>query len=409
MRRDATAGGSRALAGTNQAASGEVPEAAAIKASYVTIHDPLDIAAWSGLNRHIALALEAQGIELQYVGALKDPLSIAKKVRFRAGQALGLPRYMPDRSHLSSRYYARQISGRIDPSCNLVFATGTIPTAYLETDQPQAFWTDATLPMMLDFYPAYSNISRRSRRAGLDLERRGLEGTSLAIYSSAWAATGAIEYFDLDPEKVVVVPFGANLEDPPTAEEVDAIAAARSPERCQLLFLAVEWERKGGDIAVEAARWLNALGIPTTLVVVGCTPPAEHAREEFVDCRGFLDKKSAEGTAELRRLLAESHFLIHPARADATPIALAEASGFGLPVVASQVGGIPTIVRDGCNGYTLPSESEGEAYAALVKELFEDRQRMLSLARDTYGEYASRLNWDASGAAVARHLARLVR
>jgi glycosyltransferase involved in cell wall biosynthesis len=408
MRRDATAGATRALASTDPAAPGSADEAVEVKAAYVTIQDPLDIASWSGLNRHIALAVEARGVDLQYIGALRDPLTFPKKVWFRAREALRLPRYLPDRSHLTSRYFARQVSRRLDPSCEVVFGTGTIATAYLETEQPQAFWSDATLPMMLDFYPAYSNVSRRSRRAGLDLERRGLERTALAIYSSRWAADGAIEYFGIDPDKVAVVPFGANVVDPPTPDDIEEIVSARSDERCRLLFLAVEWERKGGDIAVETARRLNEAGVPTTLVVVGCEPPADAAREPFVECRGFLDKKSVEGNAELRRLLAGSHFLIHPARADATPIALAEASAFALPVLASQAGGIPTIVEDGRNGYTLPNHFDGEQYAALVKELFDDRPRMLRLAHDSYGEYLSRLNWDSSGAAVARALARLV-
>jgi hypothetical protein len=403
MRREAIGGGVRAL-GSN----GERRLGAEVTAAYVTLDDPLDVASWSGTNRHIALALEAQGVDMRYVGALRDPLLTAKKIRFRAGRALGLPRYMLDRSHLSSRGYAKQVARRLDPDCNVVFATGTIPIAFLETELPVAFWADATLPVMLGFYPMYSNVSPRSARMGIELERRALERTSLAIYSSEWAASAAIDHFGLDPDSVAVVPFGANLEDPPNTEDVAVMASRRSSDRCQLLFLAVEWERKGGDVAVEAARSLNAAGIETTLVVVGCEPPHE-LRRPYVECRGFLDKKTEHGRAELRSLLAESHFLIHPARADATPIALPEASAFGLPVVASAVGGIPTIVRGGRNGYTLDPGSSGADYAVILQELFEDRCRLLSLAQSAHEEYTTRLNWDAAGRAVVSRVAQLLR
>jgi len=344
---------------------------------------------------------------MRYVGALRDPYLTAKKIRYRVGEALGWRRYLADRSHLTAKSYARQVRRRLEGSdYDVVFATGTTAIAFMRTQRPVAFWTDAVLPVMLDFYPSYSDVSRRSMRAGLELERRALERTSLAIYSSEWAAVAAIEHFQLEPDRVMVVPFGANIDSPPTTEEIERIAEERSLDHCQLLFLAVEWERKGGDIAVEAARWLNDSGIPTTLVVAGCSPPPDQS-EPFVQYRGFLDKKTETGQAELRRLLAESHFLIHPARADATPIVLAEASAFGLPVVASSVGGIRTIVRSGRNGYTLSPEADGEVYGALVKDIFEDRTRMRTLARSSHCEYRIRLNWDAAGAAVAQRLEQL--
>jgi glycosyltransferase involved in cell wall biosynthesis len=380
----------------------------ALKAGYVTLGDPRDVAAWSGTNRHMALALEAQGVELCYVGALRDPYITAKKIRRRVGEALGWRRYLPDRSHLSARSYARQVRRRLEGSdCDVVIATGTIPIAFVRTELPVVFWSDAVLPAMLDFNPSYSDVCHRSMRAGLELERRGLERTSLAIYSSEWAATAAIEHFQLEPGRVTVVPFGANIDRPPTAEEIERIAEERSLDHCQLLFLAVEWETKGGNIAVEAAQWLNQSGIPTTLIVAGCSPPPDQSKP-FVECRGFLDKKTETGQAELRRLLAESHFLIHPARAEAFGIVLAEASAFGLPIVASSVGGIRTIVRSGRNGYALSPEAGGEVYGALVKDMFEDRKQMLTLARSSYHEYRSRLSWDAAGAAVTRRLEQLL-
>jgi glycosyltransferase involved in cell wall biosynthesis len=379
-----------------------------LKTAYVTLDDPLDVASWSGINKHMALALEGQGVEMRYVGALRDRYLAVKKIRYRVGEALGLLRYLPDRSHLSARSYARQVQARLERSdCDVVFATGTIPLAFLRTELPVAFWSDATLPVMLDFYPSYSNVSRRSMRAGLELEQRALQQTSLAIYSSEWAAEAAIEHFQLERDRVMVVPFGANIDSAPTTEEIERIAEERSREHCQLLFLAVEWERKGGDIAVEAARWLNERAIPTTLVVAGCSPPAD-VSEPFVECRGFLDKKTRRGRAELHQLLAESHFLIHPARADATPIVLPEASAFGLPILASSVGGICTIVRSARNGYTLSPEADGEVYGALIKDMFEDRKRMLKLAHSSHREYRTRLNWDAAGAAVVQRLEQLV-
>jgi glycosyltransferase involved in cell wall biosynthesis len=128
-----------------------------------------------------------------------------------------------------------------------------------------------------------------------------------------------------------------------------------------------------------------------------------------VECRGFVDKRTAAGRAELGRLLSESHVLIHPARAEAYGLALTEASAFGVPVVAAAVGGITTIIRDGRNGYALPPDADGAEYAAVVAGVVEDRARMLELARSSRAEYDARLNWEVAGRAVVDRLTRLAR
>ena len=378
-----------------------------MKLAYVTPEDPLSVASWSGTNRSIALALAAQGVELQYVGPLRNPFDVPQRVRYHLQERLRMPRYLPSRSVLTARSYAREIAGRLEDDVDAVFATGTIPVAFLETELPVVFWADAAFAEMLDFYPAYSRIARGSVTAGNRLEQMGLDRADLAIYSSDWGAQSALRHYDVAPEKVDVVPFGANIDPVPEPAEIEAFLGARAADRLQLLFLAVEWERKGGDLAIETARLLNERGIPTTLVVVGCTPPDGEA-PGFVDLRGFVSKKTDEGRAELRRLLAESNLLIHPARADATPVALPEASAHGLPVLAAAVGGIPTIIRDGVNGYALSAGSAPEAYAALAAVLAGDPGRYRALALSAAAEFRTRLNWTSAGAAVVERVRALL-
>src|SRR5947209_8976862 len=121
-----------------------------LNALYVTIADPLDASGWSGINRHMALALQRQGLKTQFAGPLGDPYSSLKRVRSRVNRVLGRRRYLPDRSHLSAKAYARQVRGRMSEGLDLVFSTGIIPLAYLDTQLPTVFWADATMPAMVD-------------------------------------------------------------------------------------------------------------------------------------------------------------------------------------------------------------------------------------------------------------------
>lgn len=94
---------------------------------------------------------------------------------------------------------------------DVVFSPGTIPIAHLKTNYPIVFWADATFAGMIDFYPSFSNLCSRSIRDGNRMEQAALSKCSLAIYSSEWAAKTALDNYDVNPQKVKVVPFGANI------------------------------------------------------------------------------------------------------------------------------------------------------------------------------------------------------
>ena len=46
--------------------------------------------------------------------------------------------------------------------------------------------------------------------------------------------------------------------------------------RCHLLFLEVDWVRKGGDIAFETLLKLEELDMQAELLVCGCAPSETH-------------------------------------------------------------------------------------------------------------------------------------
>ena len=103
-----------------------------------------------------------------------------------------------------------------------------------------------------------------------------LNRPALAIFYSEWAARDAIRFYNLDPAKVRVIPPGPGFDAQFTFEEAQQMVRARPKDRCRLLFVGMAWERKGGDIVVEVAKQLDAAGLPTELMLVGC-PPAEKA------------------------------------------------------------------------------------------------------------------------------------
>lgn len=90
----------------------------------------------------------------------------------------------------------------------------------------------------------------------------------------------------------------------------------------------MEWERKGGEVALRVAELLNKRGLETELHIVGNY--LKRSMPNFVHRHGFISKNSKQGRDHLDQIFSESHFLILPTMADCIPVVLAEASSFGL-------------------------------------------------------------------------------
>jgi len=284
------------------------------------------------------------------------------------------------------------------------------PLSYLECKQPIVIWTDTTIASAIDFYPRYfrDSICAESIRDILEVERSLLERCRLAIFSSEWGARNAMDFYGLDPARVKVVPFGANLRCTRTFEDIEKLVDSRPRNKCKLLFIGVEWLRKGGDIVLEVVSELNKAGLPTELTVVGCDPIVDGPIRDFVRLLGYISNANEEGANRLNALLAESHFLIMPSRAETYGHVYCEASSFGVPSLASDVGGIPTAVRNNVNGRTFPRNASAKEYCEYITSLFCDYAKYTELAQSSFHEYEARLNWDVAGKTVRNLLEKML-
>jgi glycosyltransferase involved in cell wall biosynthesis len=383
--------------------------ASVMKISYVTTYDARNIKSWSGTAHHMARSLIEQSIELNYIGSLKEKYSLLLKTKQHISNYLSkkslAKKYLRDRDPIILKSYARQVSSKLSHlDSDIVFSPGTIPIAYLECQQPIVFWTDVTFRGLVDFYPEFTNLSPETIRNGDAMEKSALERCRLAIYSSDWAAETAVKYYGIEASKVKVIPFGANTECNRNFDDIKAIVCSRPANTCRLLFLGVNWYRKGGNIAFKVAQELNNMGLNTELTVVGCQPIIKDPFPNFVKPLGFIKKSSSEGLRTINKLLAESHFLILPSVADCSPIVFCEANSFGVPCLSTDVGGIPTIIKDDLNGKIFTRGTGISEYCAYIYSLFSEYSLYKDLALSSFNEYQSRLNWSIAGQTVKKLL-----
>jgi len=249
---------------------------------------------------------------------------------------------------------------------------------------------------MSDYYPDFSDLWELSSWEGNKIEELAIKKARLVLYNSYWAARSAIKDYGTDPSKVHIVNFGGNFQEIPLKE---AVLSKKKTETCRLLFLETDWARKGGDLAVETFLALRKMGFRAELTVCGFAPP-KNLSYDGIKTAPFLDKNDEQQRKRLIELFSGADILLFPTRADCASVVIAEANAFGLPAIATNTGGIPSVVREGENGFMLPLSATGKDYAKLIHDLYQDDERYYKLVKTSREVYERRLNWDTWGQAV---------
>jgi glycosyltransferase involved in cell wall biosynthesis len=365
-----------------------------MKIACVSSFDAKNITSWSGCSYYLAKALTAMhSLDIDFIGPLRQPTSflMASKGQFYR-KVLG-KNYLPNVDPAVLKDYAHQTAISLQKSdADFVLSLGALPIAYLETEKPIVYFWDCTFMGNLE-YPWFGNLAPECIRNGHKMEQLALEKCAIAAFSSQWAIQTAIEGYGIPKAKLRIVPLAANLDCRRTLDDIVRLVDSRSRKTCQLLFMGVDWIRKGGDVAYQVAKQLNTRGLETVLTVVGCKPEIAEPLPSFVRCLGFLNKFEGDNAKRIESLLASSHFLIVPSIAESFGAVFCEASSFGTPSLARRIGGIPGAVRDGVNGQLFSRDAAISEYSDFITKMFRDYASYKALALSSFNEYETRLNW----------------
>ena len=366
-----------------------------IKIAYLTINDPLDKRSWSGITYYLGQSLVKHIGDVDFIGPVEIPRWLDKVLRgmAKANRILFRTEYATKYNLLTSWYVRRVFRRRMKGKqydCIVAPAAST-GVAYLDSTIPMVYVSDTTFRLISNYYKnEFEHISPFSRWEGDLLEKRSLEKSAAIIYSSQWAADSAVKDYGIPAERIVLMTLGANMDRIP---DKASIFEKEKNKRLTLLYLAVEWERKGGRIAFETLQALKKRGVDAELIVCGVVPPPEFADADMTVIP-FLNKNKEEDHRRFIGLLSSVHFLLLPTRADCSLLVACESNAYGVPAITTDTGGVSYVVRDGVNGYCLPYDASGEAYAERIAGLFADKDSYHALVQSSRQRFEETLNWD---------------
>lgn len=378
-----------------------------IKIAYLTHRDALDKRAWSGTLHYMYKALGEHVGDVVLLGPYEPKrLLFVLKIFARAMGLFFKKKYNIAHSKTLAKAYGRYFTRRIsDTSPDVIVAVASTPdAAYIKTNKPLVVVDDINFTLLRNYYSNFSGLFRFSIKESDKVIKRAYNKAHGVVFSSQWAKDSTVKDDGIPQEKIHVISYGANLEEFPSREE--AIHKDYG-EVCELLFLGVDWFRKGGNIAFEAMKMLNEQGFKARLTVCGCVPPEEF-RHENMHVIPFLNKNNPEDFEKLYRLFLKTNFLIVPTRADCTPIVFCEANAFGLPVISTDTGGVSAVVESNVNGVLFQPESGGEAYANCIKDIYTDKEKYEQLVVSSRNTFENRLNWKSWAKEIEKILKSLL-
>jgi glycosyltransferase involved in cell wall biosynthesis len=239
------------------------------------------------------------------------------------------------------------------------------------------------------WHPGIQMLMTFHRTLGFESARfRDRVRNAFAGMQSAAIVTGSRERQEhflrenlVNPKKVLRIPFGVDTRRFRPAPETRAAVRRElglGPDSLVLGAIGHFGEEKGLQVVLKglAALVRRLTGAPPALVVVGDgTPDRRQLLHSLArDCHpGRVLFTGIRNDVE--RLLPAFDVFLHAPRLEAFGLVLIEAMAAGLPVVATRVGGIPDIVRDGENGLLVAPESPEELAASAARLLAADGLR----------------------------------
>jgi glycosyltransferase involved in cell wall biosynthesis len=210
---------------------------------------------------------------------------------------------------------------------------------------------------------------------------------------SAHISRSLVDQYGCLPTRVECVYAGSNA----TPVQSGNLSLDRFAQK-NILFVGIDWERKGGPVLLEAFREVRRSHPTATLTIVGCAPNVS-----MPGCRVVGRVPSVE----VSKFYETASVFCMPTTVEPFGIVFLEAFAHGVPIVATNIGAIPDFVEQGRSGYMVDCNDAAQL-ANRLNELLANPARCAAFGVRGQTLVGSRYTWTATAAKLAFHIQRCV-
>lgn len=239
-------------------------------------------------------------------------------------------------------------------------------------------------------------------------ENHVVEVADLVIAATEAEQDQLVDLYKVPPEKVKIIPPGVNTHHfypIPTDEAKEAIGL--SPRDRAALFVGRIEPLKGVDTLLQAMAILKrdcrSFICPDYLIIIGGDPGGEEeklsdemARLQSLSCELDLNEMviflGKRGQDTLPYYYSAAEVVVMPSHYESFGMVALEAMACGTPVIASRVGGLAHLVRDGETGFNVPAQ-DPDALAEKLRALFVDHDLRAAFGARA-AAYAKGFSWE---------------
>lgn len=240
----------------------------------------------------------------------------------------------------------------------------------------------------------------------LEGERQVIK-TADRIIVSTMAERAQLEWiYQADVSKISIIPPGVDTSHfyPISADEARQYIGLKSDDR-MILFVGRIERLKGLETLIRAVACLQLKDLrePVRLAIIGGDPDAgsDELTEEMLRIQKLCDELTVgkmvaflgkRGQDTLPYYYSAAEVVVMPSYYESFGMVALEAMACGIPVIASQVGGLAFLVQDGVTGFTVPAEDHN-ALCEKLTALLGDESLRKQMGRAA-AEYAKIYDWN---------------
>ena len=342
---------------------------------------------WSGINFNMHKEL-CKYFDVHYVGPINPKpilfekfISKTKRVMNRQGNF-----------YFFSNNRLNKISSIVDEKIHqdvcYNFYFGQTPWILHQNDNyPKGVYMDADFKTYLNIFSEPKKFGEKDIFRIMKLEEQWLQQCKHIFIGSEWAWQEMIKNYDLNESQKIVLHTGGNIN-LPKKDSFD--------KKINLLFISLNFEKKGGFVCVEAFNIIKEKYSNAELTIIGEKPPNQIIDIKGVNYIGYLDKKEPEDIKQFNTILSNSFLLIHPTIMDTMGAVLIEAAYFGCPSIAPDSFGIPELVIHNKTG-VIVKDLKPLTFAKCIEELISNPEKYYSLRKNAWNYSRQNLTWSVLG------------